>query len=82
MAPSERNGNVDNPDSWEAPPSGNFKLNFDGASQGNLGEASFGGVFRDSHGKILHVYFGDIGCDSNNAMELEGPSWYPYRQRS
>ena len=72
MAPLVRNGNVDSLDSWEAPPSNNFKLNFDGDSKGNLGKACFGGVFRDSHGNILYIYFGNIGWDRNNVTELEG----------
>lgn len=72
MAPSTRNGNVDSPDSWEAPPCDSFKLNFDGAWKGNPGEAGFGGVFRDSHGKTVHIYFGNIGWDRNNTAELEG----------
>ena len=32
------------PDKWEPSPQGSLKLNFDGASKGNPGEAGFGDV--------------------------------------
>eukprot|EP00253_Pinus_taeda_P028233 PITA_28233 len=37
---------------WQAPPTGTFMLNFDGASKGNPGEAGFGGIIRDSEGNL------------------------------
>jgi hypothetical protein len=33
---------------WEPPPQGFIKLNYDGASKGNPGQAGAGGLFRDS----------------------------------
>ena len=49
-----------------------FKLNFDGASRGNPGPTGFGGLCRDSLGRINFVFLGAIGHDSNNSAELEG----------
>ena len=54
------------------PPVQVFKLNIDGASTGNPGPAGFGGVFPDSTGRILSMYLGAIGTDTNNSTELEG----------
>lgn len=51
--------------SWVPPPVGCFKLNFDGASEGNPGPAGFRCVLRDHLGKIIRVIYGPIGvCDS------------------
>ena len=58
--------------SWSPPLPQVFKLNFDGASRGNLGPTDYGGVYRDSNGSILSVYLGAIGTDSNNSTKLEG----------
>jgi len=49
-----------------------IKLNFDGASEGNLSKAGHGGIFRNHEGKPLLLYFGSIGWDTNNSAELEG----------
>eukprot|EP00253_Pinus_taeda_P001915 PITA_01915 len=57
---------------WQAPPTSTFKLNFDGASKGNPGDAGYGGIIRDSEGKPIRIYFGNIGWDTNNSAELEG----------
>ena len=54
------------------PPEDYLKLNFDGASKGNPGEAGFGGIFRDHQGRPLLIYYGSIGWDTNNSAELEG----------
>ena len=58
--------------SWSPPSPQAFKLNFDGSSRGNLGPPDYGGVCRDSNGKILSMYLGAIGTNSNNFAELEG----------
>ena len=52
-------------------PRGNFiKLNFDGASKGNPGEAGFGGIFRDSN-KQARWIFADWGGEmTNNEAEF------------
>jgi len=60
------------PLTWSPPSSNSFKLNFDGAAKGNPGTMGFGGVFRNDVGAALHVYYGTIGKDTNNAAELEG----------
>ena len=57
---------------WQKPPTGAFKLNFDGVSKGNLGPAVFGGVIRDSHGRILSLYWGILGSSTNNLEKLDG----------
>eukprot|EP00253_Pinus_taeda_P002560 PITA_02560 len=57
---------------WTPPPINAYKLNFDGASKGNPGQAGFGGIIRDSKGSPVQIYFGNIGWDTNNAAELEG----------
>ena len=49
-----------------------FKLNFDGASRGNPGQARFGGLVRDHEGRIRIVFMGSIGEDTNNSAKLEG----------
>eukprot|EP00253_Pinus_taeda_P022049 PITA_22049 len=57
---------------WSPPASNSFKLNFDGAAKGNPGPTGFGGVFRNEVGATIHIYFGTMGKDTNNAAELEG----------
>ena len=49
-----------------------IKLNFDGASKGNLGKAGYGGIFGNHEGQPLLSFFGSIGWDMNNSAELEG----------
>ena len=58
--------------SWLRPPASSFKLNFDGATKGNLGPAGFGGAIRNSAGNILSILWGPIGNSTNNMVELEG----------
>jgi ribonuclease HI len=60
------------PSHWSPPAQGFIKLNFDGASKGNTGPASFGVVLRNNQGSILLIETGSIGHNSNNAMELWG----------
>ena len=55
---------------WYRPPNWVFKLNFDGASKGNLGPTGYGGVIQDDIGFIRHIFVGIQGHDSNNAIEL------------
>lgn len=55
-----------------APPEHTFKLNFDGASKGNLGKAGYVGIFRNHAGKPQLIYFGNIGWDTNNSAKTEG----------
>lgn len=57
---------------WTPPVSSAFKLNFDGAAKGNLGQTGYGSVIRNDKGIIQHIFFGSIGNDTNNVAELEG----------
>lgn len=57
-------------ESWQSPPDGGIKLNFDGASRGNPGSAGIGGVFRNQKGEILHIYYRALGESTNNEMEF------------
>lgn len=56
----------------DPPPKNSYKLNFDGASKGNPGEAGIGGILRNHEGTPLKIYFGNIGWDTNNIAEMEG----------
>lgn len=47
-----------------------IKLNFDGASKGNPGNAGFGGIFRDSEENTKWVYVEWEGEMTNNKAEL------------
>ena len=38
---------------WDCPPKNWFKINFDGASKGNLGKEGCGIVIRNSNGDIM-----------------------------
>ena len=49
-----------------------FKLFFDGASKGNLGEAGGGGVVINPTGKVEIEYSWNIGHESNNMVEAYG----------
>jgi len=51
-------------------PPGFIKLNFDGASKGKPGPASFSFILRDEQGSILHISKGTLGYDSNKEAEL------------
>ena len=45
----------------------------DGVSKGNLGPIFFGGVLRNDQGHItLRMYYGYLGVDNNNVVELKG----------
>ncbi|KAH9294777.1 hypothetical protein KI387_038365, partial [Taxus chinensis] len=41
---------------WHPPNLNWYKLNFDGASKGNLGIAAGGGVIRDHKGSLVAAY--------------------------
>ena len=63
---------VENPVSWSPPSSRVFKVKFDGIAKGNPGEVGYGGVCRNSNGEILQFFYGNLGRDTNNSVELEG----------
>jgi ribonuclease HI len=60
------------PSSWTPPPTGFVKVNFDGASKGNLGPAGYGAAVRDPSGLILLMTAGYLGETTNNVVELTG----------
>lgn len=47
---------------WIPPKAGGFKMNFDGASKGNLGKASFGYVIRDHDHNVIKAIVGPWEC--------------------
>ena len=55
---------------WHRPDQGWFKLNSDGASQGNPGKAGGGGLIRDHHGKRIKGYVRNIGNATSIAAEF------------
>jgi ribonuclease HI len=55
---------------WKPPPKGSLKLNFDGASKGNPGRTSMGGVIRDNQGRIIRFYTGSLGNSTNNVAKF------------
>eukprot|EP00253_Pinus_taeda_P019814 PITA_19814 len=62
----------DTPSIWSPPPINTYMLNFDGASKGNPGLTGYGGAVRNHQGQVLKVFFGSIGWNTNNVVELEG----------
>jgi hypothetical protein len=56
---------------WNPPLERFVKMNFDGASKGNLGQAGYGRVFRNNKGNILRMYGGQMGINTNNVVELQ-----------
>lgn len=57
---------------WSPSECGFYKVNFDGASFGNPGSATFGCVMRDSHGFIIWGKGGHIGVsDAIHAETME-----------
>ncbi|GMQ03745.1 hypothetical protein CsSME_00049425 [Camellia sinensis var. sinensis] len=57
---------------WNPPTAGCFKLNTDGASKGNPGKASAGGLIWDHLGQWVVGFCRNIGTTSNVAAELWG----------
>lgn len=47
-----------------------MRLNTDGASRGNPGEAGGGGILRDSRGRVLIAFSFDFGVGTNMLAEL------------
>ena len=48
------------------------RLYFDGASRGNPGPSSFGGLIYDSYGDVLETYKARCGIGTNNRAEYLG----------
>jgi hypothetical protein len=55
-----------------APPQGFYKVNFDGTSKGNPGQAGYGAVIRDNVGQIQYLMAEHLGHDTNNSAKLWG----------
>ncbi|KAL0411456.1 UNVERIFIED_CONTAM: putative ribonuclease H protein [Sesamum latifolium] len=55
---------------WLPPHDELVKLNCDGASKGNPGEAGVGGLLRNKQGKLIFAYNDSIGHHSNIYVEL------------
>lgn len=56
--------------SWAPPPSGFFKLNFDGSVIGNSCHYGIGGIIRDYSAMCILSFFGPSGLCSANEAEL------------
>ena len=48
-----------------------WKLNFDGASRGNLGNSSFGACIRDSNGEVVALITSPLPINTNNIVEAQ-----------
>ncbi|KAL0393274.1 UNVERIFIED_CONTAM: hypothetical protein Sradi_2550200 [Sesamum radiatum] len=55
---------------WLPPPHGIWKLNCDGASNGNPGSSGAGGIIRDSRGKMILAFYDFFGAHTNTFAEL------------
>ena len=55
---------------WLPPQPGFIKINYDGASKGNPGQAGSGGIFCNSQGAVCRFYALDLGHTTNNKAEL------------
>jgi hypothetical protein len=55
---------------WYPPPEGYIKVNVDGSSFGNPGNAGFGGLLRNDNGAWIHGFSGSCGIASNLLAEL------------
>ena len=67
---TQQQNRIQSPENFRYPEKNFIKLNFDGASKGNLGPASFGGIFRDSEKHTRWVYEEWGGEMTNNEVEL------------
>ncbi|OIS97451.1 putative ribonuclease h protein [Nicotiana attenuata] len=56
---------------WNKPSVGEFKLNVDGCSKGNPGNAGCGGVLRDHLGRLIMAFTVYLGSCSNNSAEAQ-----------
>ena len=68
----EGNRARNNTETWDLPPKNMYKLNFHGASKGNLGPTGFGGVIRNSKGNLVGFCWGHVGENSINISKLKG----------
>lgn len=66
----QQRSQTQSPEKFSYPGENFIKLNFDGASKGNPGLTSFGGIFRDSERRTRWVYADWGGIMTNNEVEL------------
>lgn len=57
--------------SWKAPSENWVKINFDGVSKGNAGEARLGGLCRNLDGMVRWAFVQYYGQQSNHSAELK-----------
>jgi ribonuclease HI len=57
---------------WQPPLLNWYKCNVDGASNGNPGKASCGGIFRDSASEFIHAFAEPLGIATSFYAELSG----------
>ncbi|GLJ30085.1 hypothetical protein SUGI_0594940 [Cryptomeria japonica] len=57
---------------WTPLTSGNFKINFDGASQGNPGKSRYGAIIRNEFGNFVGANYGPLGINTNNMAKMTG----------
>ncbi|GLJ11003.1 hypothetical protein SUGI_0140120 [Cryptomeria japonica] len=57
---------------WTPPTSGNFKINFNGASRGNLGKSGYGAIIRNEFGNFVGANYDPLGINTNNMVEMTG----------
>lgn len=60
---------------WSCPIAGKLKLNTNGSSKGDLGQAGYGGLLRDEAGTWLWGFYGYLG----SCTSLEAELWGIYR---
>ncbi|XP_077215810.1 uncharacterized protein LOC143850444 [Tasmannia lanceolata] len=56
---------------WEAPPEGYLKINFDGSSLGNPGQAGIGALARNSARVVSWAFAGPIGRSDSSEAEVK-----------
>jgi len=61
---------IQSPDKFRYPRDHFGKLNFDGASKGNPGEAGFGGIFRDNNNQVRWIFADWGGQMTNNEAKF------------
>ena len=61
---------IQSPDKFSYPRGNFIKLNFDGDSKGNPGEAGFGSIFRDSNNQVRWIFADWGGEMTNNEAEF------------
>lgn len=61
--------------SWTLPPMGHVKLNIDGCSEGNPGQAGAGGLFQNWKGEWMLGFVANLGVATVTQAELRALGW-------